>query len=380
MKKIKILDTFAGIWGFSLALEQSIGKENIEHIGFSEIDKFAKIVYKEHFENVPDLGDITKIDIENLADFDLLTGWFPCQDISVAGKQDLTRGRSALVEYLLKILEVKQPKYFIFENVKNLLGKKFETFFTSIIQRVENAGYEVKFKVLNTKDFWLPQNRQRVFIVWGLNSLENFDFPKEKELKIFLKDILEQEVDSKYNLSEKQLERIRNSKEITKDNILFPREKNGKNIKLKDFTSFSQDNTFCWGGDIVPTLTASDGGNRPKVYWVVRVNNGTEAGYIDGVAGDGVVLDNPTSTTKRGRIKSQISGTLTVAGQDGVITSNLDLRRLTPKECLKLQGFPKDWCNSVSDSQGYKQAGNAISVPVVKAIFDNLFKNESKDI
>lgn len=107
---IKVLDTFAGVGGFSLALEKAIWKENIEHIWFSEIDKFAKEVYKNHFQEVPDLWDITKINISELPKFDLLTGGLPCQDVSVAWKQNLEGWRTVLVEYLLKILEEKQPK------------------------------------------------------------------------------------------------------------------------------------------------------------------------------------------------------------------------------------------------------------------------------
>ena len=299
IKKIKILDAFAWIGGFSLALEQSIGKENVEHIGFSEIDKFAKAVYKKHFPAAPDLWDITKINIEKLPNFNLLTGGFPCQDISVAWKQNLAGGRTVLVEYLLQILEKKQPDYFIFENVKNLLSKRFTEFFESIIDRIKKAGYDVKFKVLNTKDFWLPQNRQRVFIVWSLQGLKKFEFPQGEELKIFLKDILEEKVDSEFYLTENH---------FLKDLI------NDKNVRIKEFSKFNQDNIFCWKNDIVPSLTAWDGYNRPKTF----------------------------------------------------------TRRLTPIECERLQWFPDNWTSVATKRQRYKQIWNAISVPVVKAIFNNL--------
>ena len=125
---IKHLDCFAGAWWFSLALEQAVWKENIEHIWFSEIDKFAIQTYQKNFPWVKNLWDISKIDIAALPDFNLLTWWFPCQDVSVAGKQNLQWGRTVLVEYLLQILEQKQPEYFVFENVKWLLSKKFNTF------------------------------------------------------------------------------------------------------------------------------------------------------------------------------------------------------------------------------------------------------------
>ena len=191
MKKIKFFDTFAWIWGFHLALEKAIWKENIELIWFSEIDKYAEQTYLKNFEWAKNFWDITQINIQNLPDFDLLTGWFPCQDVSVAGKQDLSWWRTILVEYLLKILEEKKPEYFVFENVKGLLNEKFKDFRESIFQRIENAWYWFKFQVLNTKDYWLPQNRERVVIVWKKTWINDFIFPEKEELKIFLKDILQ---------------------------------------------------------------------------------------------------------------------------------------------------------------------------------------------
>ncbi len=290
---IKLLDTFAGVGWFHLALEKSIWKENIECVWFSEIDKFAKSVYQKHFPNTPDLGDITKIDIDNLPDFDLLTGWFPCQDVSVAWKQNLEWGRTILVEYLLQILEKKQPKYFIFENVKGLMWKKFEVFFNSIHTRIIEAWYAVGFKVLNTKDFWIPQNRERVFMVWFLNQSEilDFSFPKWEELKVFLKDILEDEVEDKFYMNNIQ-------------------------IAWVDKSNYRERKPYNINSDYIWTI---------KVWWDVK------------------------------RIK------------------NWDIRRyLTPTEYERLQGFPDNWTSLCSNTQRYKQMWNAITVEVVKRIFDNL--------
>ena len=166
MNKIKLFDTFSWVGWFHLALQQSIGAENIECIWHSEIDKYANIVYEQHFPESKNWWDISIIDIEALPDFDLLTGWFPCQDVSVAGKQSLEWWRTILVEYLLQILEKKQPKYFVFENVKWLMSKKFDTFRESIFERIKEAWYDMAYDLLNTKDFGLPQNRCRIFIIW----------------------------------------------------------------------------------------------------------------------------------------------------------------------------------------------------------------------
>ena len=296
---IRLLDTFAWVWWFHLALEKAIWKENIYCIWYSEIDKFAKQVYNERFPNTKDLWSITDIDIEWLEDFDLLTGWFPCQDVSVAWKQSLEWWRTVLVEYLLQMLEIKKPKYFVFENVKGLMSKKFDKFRESIFKRIKDAWYNLHYKVLNTKNFWLPQNRERIFMVWMLEW--DFIFPQWEELDIFLKDILEEEVDEKFY----------------KKRILdFWQKRNLKTIRRKDFCNFNQDNCFIWLDDVCPTLTKWDWGMRPKIY----------------------------------------------------------NRLLTPTECARLQWFPDWWSTDiVSNSQAYKQMGNAISVPVVKAIFDNLF-------
>jgi DNA (cytosine-5)-methyltransferase 1 len=318
MPKIKLLDTFAWVGGFHLALEQSIWKENIECIWFSEIDKFAIQVYKEHFPNSKDLWSITELDIDNLEDFDLLTGGFPCQDVSVAWKQNLDWWRTILVEYLLQILKNK-PKHFIFENVKWFMSKKFWDFRHSIFLIMKQAGYDIKYEILNTSHFWIPQWRERVFIVgrYWEDSLKDFSFPKWKELTTFLKDILEEEVDEKYYLSEKSWE------------------------SLKRYDSNSR-----IAKDICYTLNTMQWWHRqPKI-----------------------IVDIPA--------QYWISPTIRNNHWDCVrISEGKTIRKITPTECERLQGFPDWWTSSVSNSQRYKQMWNAISVPVVKAIFDELFSN-----
>lgn len=325
MVQIKLLDTFAGVWWFHLALEQSIWE--VDCIWFCEIDKYAKQVYQQHFPNTPDLWDITQLDIDALEDFDLLTGGFPCQDVSVAGKQNLEWGRTVLVEYLLQILEKKQPKYFVFENVKGLMSKKFDTFRESIFERIKNAWYDLKYQVLNTKNFWLPQNRERVFMVWVLWE-NNLEFPQWQELTTFLKDILEEEVDERYNLTEKNLKHLQ-----------------------REFWSKGKDVT---GQDIIWTLTASMWTwwwNVPYIWHAIR------------------------SREFKSQWWKEISPTL--CARDFKDPKNIkqwdNYRKITPTECCRLQGFPDNWTWEVSNTQRYKQMWNAISVPVVKSLFDNLF-------
>ena len=322
---IRLLDTFAWVGGFHLALEQSIWKENIECIGYSEIDKFAKQVYNERFPWTKDLWSITEIDIDWLEDFDLLTWWFPCQDVSVAWKQNLeVWGRTILVEYLLQILEKKQPKYFIFENVKWLMGKKFTEFRESIFERIRNAWYNLQYEVLNTKNFWLPQNRERIFMVWTLWKTD-FNFPQWQELTTFLKDILEEEVDEKYYLSEKSWKWL---------------QKFDSNCRISK--------------DICYTLNTMQWWHRqPKIIVDIKATHWHTVYNPNWVSP--TVMDNHWDWVR--------------------ISNNKTIRKLTPTECARLQGFPDNWNESVSNSQRYKQMWNAISVPVVKSIFDNLLIN-----
>jgi len=336
---IKLLDTFAGVGWFHLALEQSIWKKNIKCIWYSEIDKFAKQVYEKHFPNIKDLWSISELDIDNLEDFDVLTWGFPCQDVSVAWKQNLEWWRTILVEYLLQILEKKQPKYFVFENVKWLMGKKFDTFRESIFERIRDAGYNFKYQVLNTKDFGLPQNRERVFIVWSLNDLDYFDFPKWKELTIFLKDILEEEVDEKYYLTRWKVDKIENS-------------------------NFVQEKRRIQKWNICETLLSRDYKDPKCVNQLIHSYNR-----------DIKINEN----CKRIYSENSIAPTISTSqwwNTQAKVHTKTTFRKLTPTEYERLQWFPNGWSTDfVSNSQAYKQMWNAISVPVVKAVFDNLFDN-----
>jgi len=350
---IKLLDTFAWVGGFHLALEQSIWKENIECIWFSEIDKFAKQVYTQRFPNTPDLWDITKIDIANLPDFDIVTWWFPCQDVSVAWKQNLEWWRTVLVEYLLQILEQKQPKYFIFENVKGLLNKKFDKFRESIFERMRWVWYSMIYKVLNTKDFWLPQNRQRVFMVWELtnSNIFEFNFPKWQTLTTFLKDILEEEVDEKYYMTEEQYNKL------SYDNIK----------RIYDKLAPTLDT--CWWWHRQPKILFNKFNNR-----IIENISWTSWTWVWFTNKQWYMVCSPIRSREFTWFKD-ITPTLCARDYKDPkqMTNWVVIRKLTPIEYARLQWFPDKWSTDyVSNSQAYKQMGNAISVPVVKALFDNL--------
>ena len=203
---LKLLSLFTGIGAFEKALERL----NIDYelVGFSEIDKFAIKSYCA-IHNVPEnknLGDITKINIDKIPDFDLLTWGFPCQDISIAGRMEgIKKGtRSGLYYEGYKILKAKRPGISIIENVKNLTSKRFKEQFETILKDIEELGYNNYWQVLNAKNYSVPQNRERIFIVSIRKDIDknNFVFPSPVELKLKLKDLLEDTVDDKFYLTE----------------------------------------------------------------------------------------------------------------------------------------------------------------------------------
>ena len=216
---IKLLSLFSGIGAFEKALD----RKGIEYqlVGYCEIDKYASKSYSliHNVSEQMNLGDITKIDTLEMDDnVDFITYGFPCQDISLAGKQkgfeqngELTR--SGLFFEALRIIEDLQPKVAICENVKNLTSKKFSKEFGIVLQSLEEAGYNNYWQVLNAKDYGIPQNRERVFIVSIRKDIDtgSFEFPKPFELKLRLKDMLEDEVDEKYYLKDTKDFFIKNS-------------------------------------------------------------------------------------------------------------------------------------------------------------------------
>ena len=378
--KIKLLDTFAWVWWFHLALEQSIWKENVECIGYSEIDKYAKQVYNERFPNSKDLWGITELDIDSLEDFDLLTWWFPCQDVSVAWKQSLEWWRTVLVEYLLRMLEIKKPKYFVFENVKGLMSKKFDKFRESIFYRIIKAWYNLKVEILNTKDFWIPQNRERVFIVWYKKEFYNtwyFDFPEKQELTTFLKDILEEEVEWEWvnkilMTKETQTVRIRKHrvdiewlKQLLRDNRK-PIRKISEYLdipKTKVEHWFRKDNCFA-----IPD---------EDIWFKLKEFLNITTDEFDKSITEFEIRDWTFDMSKRVYHINWIAPTLTTITwwhQKKIFTNWKEKFFLDTKTAEQLQWFPKGWSSDiVSIAQTYKQMWNAISVPVVKSIFDNLF-------
>lgn len=384
---LKYLSLFSGIGAFESALT-NLGV-NYEVVNYCEIDKYASKSYSA-IHGIPEtknLWDITKVNVFNLPkpnEVDLITYGFPCQDISLAGKQkglfndDGSLTRSGLFFEALKVIEYCKPKVAIAENVKNLTSKKFATQFETVLKSLEEAGYNNYWKVLNAKDYGIPQNRERVFIVSIRKDVdtEMFEFPKPYSLEKRLKDFLEPHVDEKYYLSDAQITRM----------------------KTTSYVSGSINHRAFNENGISGTLCARDY-KDPKC---VIIPEKTKKGYAEAYDGDGVYIDRPYQ--KRGCVQKGMTPTLKTSasdvgvviddtqGFDGVryydnispslranrsglktVTESLRIRKLTPRECYRLMGFSDAEFNRAekvnSNTQLYKQAGNSIVVDVLEELF-----------
>ena len=274
----------------------------------------------------------------------------PCQDFSLAGKQaggDIGSGtRSSLMYETIRIVEKLKPKYVIWENVKNVISKKHIHNFNNYITRMSELGYTSYYQVLNAKDYGIPQNRERVFAISVKNSgLVNFEFPQPQELKLKLKDMLEDEVDEKYYLSEKMINYCMG---VNQKESKFPRKER-----------FLQSLNMTNNKNIATTISTS-AGNRPVDNFIIGSTQKHTA-----ISKDGIV---PTLTSAMGQ----------GGGHVPMHNYNLRIRKLTPKECWRLMGFDdKDFEKATkvnSNTQLYKQAGNSIVVNVLEAILRKLLK------
>lgn len=334
---MKFLDLFAGIGGFRFGMESA----GHECIGFCEIDKFARASYKaiHNTEGEIELHDITTVtdeEIRNIGHVDVICGGFPCQAFSIAGsRRGFEDTRGTLFFEIARFASILKPKYLFLENVKGLLNHDRGNTFKTILGALDGLGYDVEWQVLNSKNFSVPQNRERVFIIGHLRGQRTRNvFPISGKIA---------ESDNK----------------IKQFGTLQPNYNNSGIVYDTD--------------GIAPTIRAYQGGNlEPKI----RVKEATKQGYAEAEIGDSVNLSHPNSKTRRGRVGKQIANTLLTGESQGVVEPDFRIRKLTPRECWRLQGFP-DWAFDKaqevnSNSQLYKQAGNSVTVNVISAIAERL--------
>lgn len=210
--KLKVFEAFAGYGGASFGLQNS--GLDFEVIGFSEIDRYANQLLSINFPAIPNYGDITQINPSDLPDFDLFTGGFPCQPFSSIGLQEgeLDKyGRGTLFYDIIRILQAKKPSYILLENVKGLTASKFKPTFDKIISALQSIGYDVRYQILNSKDYGIPQNRERLWIFGYLGTLpEDFTLaPAPEPLSKYFKDYLEPQAPLSYYKTPNQMKLIR---------------------------------------------------------------------------------------------------------------------------------------------------------------------------
>lgn len=363
--------------------EQAIKDLNTNHsIEFAcEIDKYARMTYQANHEAKIMYEDLTKIDYSSLPDVDLFVAGFPCQSFSIAGKRlgfEDTRG--TIFFHILEYLKTKKPDMFVLENVKGLLSHDKRKTFNVIINslaatvngqclmfpNVDTLGYNVYYQVLNAKDYGIPQNRERVFIV-GFKNNQAFNFPKKQKLKLKLKDLLESNVDEKYYLSERALKGLmKNNQDIA--SCLTVGGNSGGNHSDMDI--------------LLQKISGTNQGDR--VYSVNGLasclgSNGGGGGAKTGLYAIPVLTPNRINKKQNGRqFKNDGENMFTLTSQDRHgIYDGYKIRRLTPRECMRLMGFPDSFITPCSDRQLYKQAGNSIVTNVLKEIFKEMrLKND----
>ena len=454
MKQLTFLDLCSGIGGFRLGLELAGHK----CIGFCEYDKYAVASYEAMYDTKGEwkADDVTKLKSEEVPYADIWCFGFPCQDISVAGKQrGLVGKRSGIYFNIIDLLKGKEesdkPTYLLVENVKNLLSINSGFDFATVLSEMDEAGYDCRWQVLNSKDFGVPQNRERVFIIGCLRSRGRREILSlEGENGAVIKQIIGGTQGSRVmdpsglsstltglgggwgaktglylmgnlNPSGKSQEgnvysvdRIAPTVTVNKGvgTRVFIDQSNTKPVITEEarcitarYTAGMVNHTAMNSavleahpvltpermekrqngrrmkedGEPMFTLTGQD---RHGVYlcqevnkdgqMVLKVRNGTKKGFDEATVGDGVSLAYPESETRRGRVGKGCSQTLDCSGQMGTVMKCGRIRRLTPKECFRLQGFPDALFEKAravnSDAQLYKQAGNAVTATVAYAV------------
>jgi len=427
---MKYLSLFSGIGGFELGIQQAYEtlrqlqqkvprQQNSQDtknerglfnggqptcIGYSEIDKYAIQIYEKHFKH-KNYGDCSKIKTEDLPEFDLLVGGFPCQAFSIAGKRGgFSDTRGTMFFDIARIIREKQPRLLLLENVKGLLSHDEGRTFTTIIATLDELGYDLQWQVLNSKNFGVPQNRERVFIVGnsrGTSRPQVFPITQGSQGNL------------KYS-----------------GGVISAREQWLKDGKTNS-RNFSQGQRIYGTDGISQTLAGNAGGQGGKTG-LYEVANTIDVNYYKGInrnkghtsstsrygngtgshifAPNGKEIDvsnapsNPfqllevrtdkgkqtrreirqaegRDSTKRGKEdkkyipKTDDTANCLTTGKENIekwLFKESKIRRLTPTECERLQGFPDGWTEGVSDTQRYKCLGNAVTVNVIKAITCNI--------
>lgn len=367
---IKVGSDFSGVGAFN----QALNRLNIEYkeIFACDMDKYARQTFIHNYgepsyypENVYD----REIPDESL---DIYMTSPPCQTFSLAGKRGGESDKKGILFYNShEFIKKNNPRYFIFENVKGLLsdagggtfnkwvqylGGKSVNGLPTLFKHDEAVNYHLYWKVLNAKDHGIPQNRERVFLIGIRDDKDNnFSFPKDEFLEKRLRDVLQDNIDEKYYLSEKMISCFTSRGDISK----------GYEFKPSD------------GNKVASAVVCKTGNystdNYIKKNKQIAVKSATKKGYeLASIGSDSINLEHPNSETRRGRVGAGVDQTLTTSCNQGICNKDYRIRKLTPRECFRLMDFPDEFSWYVSDSQAYKQAGNSICVGVLTKLISKL--------
>ena len=376
--RIRYFSMFTGVGGFELGLENAGSKSSLQGgwvedsrspqnlqsnrdkscnettpfscVGMSEWDKYSSQVLKYKFPDIKNWGDCTKINPDELPDFDMLCGGFPCQSFSIAGKRrgfEDTRG--TMFFEVARILKVKRPKTVLLENVKGLLNHNKGETFSVILETLDELGYETQWMVLNSKFFGVPQNRERVLIIGNLRGERR---PEILPFRRINQEVIRQSPETLFDIN--QAQRVYSTE--------------GTSITIKSGGGGQGAKTGLYAVLTPDRPNKRQNGRRFK-------EDGEPSFTLTGQDIHGVAITHPTITEAIGR---QGSSSEFKSSCERVYESSMQIRRLTPTECCRLQGFPDDWNEwgidekgnkvKMSDTQRYKQMGNAVTTNVIKAI------------
>ena len=375
---MKFLDLFAGIGGFRLGMEAA----GHECVGFCEIDKFARMSYKaiHNTKGEIELHDITAVSdesIRRIGRVDIICGGFPCQAFSIAGnRRGFEDTRGSLFFEIARFASILRPKYLFLENVKGLLNHDGGATFETILGALDELGYNVEWENINSKNFGVPQNRERVLIVGHLRgecTRRVFPLSKSGQQATSIKEQYSNTITTRYGNSQGAGAYIVESKSQKVRSIgnIHP-SGNGMNGEVYDSTG------------LAPTLTTNKGEGVKIIQRAHGYNQGGEHDIAPTITSNSYqennlvkIIDFYNKITKDevGTLTSSGGGSTVRAGSFGV-TDGYRIRKLTPRECWRLQGFP-DWAFDKaqkvnSNSQLYKQAGNSVTVSVIAAIAKEL--------
>jgi len=363
------LDLFSGIGGFHKGLLQA--GFHFNWCGYSEIDKYAKQIYQKHFPESEGLGDVRTIKVDRLPKINLITFGFPCQDLSIAGKRGgITASRSGLFFEAMRIIRITRPKYFIFENVKGLFSSNEGRDWFTILREIADSGYDGQWQLLNTRWF-LPQNRERIFFVGHIRGEcrpEIFPIGESNTISLqpnVIKTISENGEGIAYTLDTT----YHNSVAHQPRTMIQINENINQGQRIYNPEGIACSIKSIGGGQGAKTgLYAMKWQRNEKGKLIRKMNQLNGIDYTPFNDGCRELVEK----------ENNIVGNIMSVGinKDCLIKDNIKIRRLTPIECERLQGFPDNWTEGISDTQRYKCIGNAVSIPIVEEIGKRLLKYE----